>query len=744
MRITVVGFPRIGRNREWKKALEEYWAKHISQEEFFTQAYALQKQHLAMMSSLDEIPLDFALYDHMLETCFLLGVIPENVSSLSLSPLDKYFALARGFQSDTIDIKAWPMKKWFFTNYHYVVPKLTPEICWTPDLSFLSQKIQLASEEKKPTRITLVGPYTFYKLSRRENLSETLLRERLLAAYQKLLNSHATLLWQLDEPALGMDMNAHEKEVFSFFYQQLAPSYGKSLHLQTYFGDIRDIYQEVISLPIHSIGLDFVDGKQNLSLLEQYGFPADKILYAGILSGRNIWRSDMTSLFRLLNSLCRYTKPENIMVSTSCSLLHVPYTLEGETLPTTVENHFSFALEKIEELKQIASQYNTQSPSDYLQTHSLSPSSSLSPELQKTIESLGDNAFNRRLPVEERLPLQKQLLKLPLFPTTTIGSFPQTRELRKIRKAYQEGNLSHKEYEEHLRHMIRECITRQEEIGLDVLVHGEYERNDMVEYFAHFLSGFWTTKNGWVQSYGSRATKPPIIYGNIKRLKAMTVPWITYAQSLTKKPMKAILTGPITIINWSFCREDISLREIAYQIALALREEIDELQKESIPIIQVDEAALREKLPLRKKDWKEYLEIATSAFRLATSGIKPEVQLHTHMCYSEFSEIADAIEAMDADVLTIEASRSDLDVIESLRTYSQKRDIGPGVYDIHSPRIPSEEEISTTIQKLLTVIPAEHLWINPDCGLKTRQEHEAYESLSHMVKAAQKLRSTLP
>lgn len=743
MRITVVGFPRIGQNREWKKALEAYWDKKISQEELFSRAYSLQMHHLSMMSLLDEKPLDFFLYDHILETAFLIGAIPNSLDELPISRLEKYFALARGYQSDTIDVKAWPMKKWFFTNYHYVVPKLTPETCWKTDISFLSRKIQLASEEKKPTRITIVGPYTFYKLSRKENLSEMLIKERLLTAYQKLLASFPSLFWQLDEPALVMDMNAEEKEVFSFFYQQLTPSYGKHIHLQTYFGDIRDVYPEVISLPIRSVGLDFVDGKENINLLEKYGFPKDKILYAGILSGRNVWKSDFTSLLPLLNSLFRHTTVENIILSTSCSLLHVPYTLQGETLPLSVERNLSFALEKIEELKEIASQGNAQNPSDPLPSH-FSFSSSLSQELQKTIENLGDEAFQRRLPVEERLPLQKKLLKLPLLPTTTIGSFPQTKELRKIRKAYQEGTLSQQEYENQLRTMIRQCITKQEEIGLDILVHGEYERNDMVEYFASFLSGFWTTKNGWVQSYGSRATKPPIIYGDIKRLKPMTVPWITYAQSLTKKPVKAILTGPITIINWSFCREDVSLREVAYQIALALREEIDELQKEGISIIQVDEAALREKLPLRKKDWKEYLEMATSAFRLTTSSIKPEIQLHTHMCYSEFSEIAEAIEAMDADVLTIEASRSDLDVIESLRTYSQKRDIGPGVYDIHSPRIPSEEEIISTVQKLLSVIPAEHLWINPDCGLKTRQEHEAYESLTHMIRATQKLRRTLP
>ncbi|MCX7881758.1 MAG: 5-methyltetrahydropteroyltriglutamate--homocysteine S-methyltransferase [Brevinematales bacterium] len=749
MRITLVGFPRLGKNREWKKSLENYWAQHISQKDLLSQAYSLQKEHIRMMSCLDEIPLDFAFYDHMLETSFLLGIIPESLATSPLSSLDQYFALARGYQSSTMERKAWPMKKWFFTNYHYVVPTIDQETIWKPDFFFLSQKISLASETQKPVRITIVGPYTFFKLSRKHHIPAESLKEKLLHAYMTLFSSYPSLLWQIDEPSLVTDMSEEDTKVFLFFYQHLASLYGKNLHLQTYFGDIRDVYQKILSLPFRSLGLDFVDGRENLSLLARYGFPENTLLYAGIVSGRNIWKTPLHSSSLLLSHLTRHIRLENLFLSSSCSLLHVPYTLEGEDLPLEIREKLSFGIEKIEELKNFS---HTLLPHllDQTQEPSLAPFSqpqqntSLRQDLTKSIQALGERAFQRGMPVEERLALQKASLKLPPLPTTTIGSFPQTAELRKLRQAFQKGILSQEAYEDHLREMIRQSIQKQEDIGLDVLVHGEFERNDMVEYFASFLSGFLTTKNGWVQSYGSRATKPPLIYGDITRLQPMTVSWITYAQSLTKKPVKAILTGPITIINWSFCREDISLREVAYQIALALREEINDLEKESLSIIQVDEAALREKLPLRKQDWKEYLDIAISAFRLATSGIKPQTQLHTHMCYSEFSDIADAIEAMDADVLTIEASRSDLDILEPLREYSHHRDIGPGVYDIHSPRIPSEEEIFSTIKKFLTLIPLHHLWINPDCGLKTRQEQEAYQSLANMVKAVKKIRSTLP
>jgi len=747
MDITVVGFPRLGKKREWKKALEGYWAGKLSQDQLLSTASSLQQEHLTMMSSLDEVPIDFAWYDHVLETAFLLGVIPEEVSDAPLSVLDKYFALARGYQASNMDIKAWPMKKWFLTNYHYVVPKITASTTWKPERFFLQQRLSLPGIPSRPARVTLVGPYSFFVLSKNE-LPEDLAQERIASAYRSLLASApANLIWQFDEPALVMDMDARQRERFVSLYTSILPTYGERIHLQTYFGDIRDIYEEVMSMPFRSVGLDFVEGEQTLSLIRTHGFPREKKLYAGVISGRNVWRTDTSRTCALLDALVNLVTQDQIVLSTSCSLLHVPYSLEGENLPPEIQTKIAFGQEKIEELRTLATTFSpcpgsTPAREYTITVHALS--TTLRPTTQEAIQHLGDQAFSRSLPVEKRLPLQKARLHLPPLPTTTIGSFPQTAELRKLRQAFMENTISRDAYESRIREMIAHCIRIQEDIGLDVLVHGEYERNDMVEYFAAFLSGFVTTKNGWVQSYGSRATKPPLIYGDIKRTHPMTIPWISYAQSLTPKPVKAILTGPITIINWSFCREDVSLREVAYQIALALREEIDELQNHGISLIQVDEAALREKLPLRKHHWQTYLETATSAFRLATSGIKPEIQLHTHMCYSEFGEIADAIEALDADVLTIEASRSELDILESLRAYSTRRDIGPGVYDIHSPRIPSPEEIIATIRRLLRVIPPEHLWINPDCGLKTRGEPEALESLKNMVQAAHTVRSSLP
>ncbi|URA10465.1 5-methyltetrahydropteroyltriglutamate--homocysteine S-methyltransferase [Thermospira aquatica] len=746
MKTTVTGFPRIGKNREWKKALEIFWAGKISEEEILQEAQNIQQQHFGMMKDLDFVPIDFALYDHMLETSFLLGVLPDQVQKSSLSHLGKYFALARGFQEKSVDIKAWPMKKWFSTNYHCVRPKISPETTWEADLFFLEYKSTLVKQNPN-RRWVIPGPYTFARLSIIEDVPEHEWQQKLLQAYHNLLKRIPGDV-QLDEPALVFDMTNREKELFLAFYESLS-SYGERLFLQTYFGDVRDIYEELVQLPVKGIGLDFVEGSENLSLIEKFGFPPEKMLLCGIVAGKNVWRTNYEKALSLLGRIASYLPRENIVLSSACSLLHVPYTIEGESFPEEIENGVCFALEKVEEIRQLALLGDILHYQDHPifqknreMISKLTARDRDSLCLQK-LSALSEKDFQRALPVEQRLPLQKEVLNLAPLPTTTIGSFPQTPELRKLRKGFQENVLSEETYKQEIKKMIASCIKTQEELGIDVLVHGEYERNDMVEYFASFLKGMTTTKNGWVQSYGSRTTKPPLLYGDVTRVSSMTVEWITYAQSLTTKPVKAILTGPITIINWSFCREDISLKEVAYQIALALREEIEELQQKNIRIIQVDEAALRERLPLRKSEWQSYLDIATSAFRLATSTLLPEIQLHTHMCYSEFKDIPEAIEALDADVLTIEASRSELDVLESLRTYSQKRDIGPGVYDIHSPRVPSAEEIETFIQKLLSVIPVEHLWINPDCGLKTRKESEAYASLQHMVEATQKIRKNL-
>ncbi len=748
MKTTVVGFPRIGKNREWKKSLENYWAGKISSTTLIDEAQKLQREHISMMNTLDEVPLDFALYDHMLETSFLLGCIPQEVANTPISSLEKYFALARGLQTESIDIKAWPMKKWFATNYHYVCPRISATTSWEADFFFLEYKLPLL-DGKKPFRWVIPGPYTFLKLSRLDGISPQDVSHKLLKAYERLLARLPQAIdIQLDEPALVYDMTEGDVELFLSFYQRLASRYGERLLIQTYFGDVRDVYEKLVALPVKGIGLDFVDGK-TIELVENHGFPQDKLLFCGVVSGRSIWRSDYKKTITLLQKLGKHVPEKNLILSSSCSLLHLPYTTAGESFPPEIENMVCFALEKLGQLQEIALLARLSDPTKdpcYQRNQAIVEhfqNRKQNPALKERLSNLCEKDFQRSLSVEKRRELQRKNLSLPLLPTTTIGSFPQTSELRKLRKSYAEGHITEEFYKEKLREMIQSCVKIQEEMGIDVLVHGEYERNDMVEYFASFLTGFTTTRNGWVQSYGSRATKPPIIYGDILRRSPMTVEWICYAQSLTTRPVKAILTGPITIINWSFCREDIALKEVAYQIALALREEINELQQNHIRIIQVDEAALREKLPLRRSEWQSYLDVATSAFRLATSSVKPEIQLHTHMCYSEFADTIDAIEALDADVLTIEASRSDLAILNPLRSYAKKREIGPGVYDIHSPRIPSTEEIIGVIQKLLEVVPVDHLWVNPDCGLKTRTENEAYSSLRNMVQATKKLRAML-
>ena len=515
--------------------------------------------------------------------------------------------------------------------------------------------------------------------------------------------------------------------------------------LQTYFGDIRDGYERIGKLSFDGIGLDFVEGKETANLVNKYGFPKDKVLFAGLVNGKNIWRNHYEKTLQVLDGLKE--KGYSVVISTSCSLLHVPYTLENETkLSEEVKKYFAFAKEKLTELaelKQISEEADKSANAAYKKNVQLfqSDRKCQNEKVAKRVAAIEEKDFTRLPVFEERERVQKDTFKLPLFPTTTIGSFPQTADVKSTRTAYKQGKITEKEYVEFNRKKIAECVELQEEIGIDVLVHGEYERNDMVEYFGENLDGYLFTEKAWVQSYGTRCVKPPIIWGDISRSKAMTVDWSVYAQSLTKKPMKGMLTGPVTILNWSFPREDISLKESAYQIALAIRDEVLDLEKNGISIIQVDEAALREKLPLRKSDWYcEYLDWAIKAFRLVHSGVKPETQIHTHMCYSEFTDIIPAIDNMDADVITFEASRSDLTILDSLKENHFKTQVGPGVYDIHSPRIPTVEEIVAALEKMAEKIKPEKLWVNPDCGLKTRGVKETKPSLENMVEATKRFR----
>lgn len=756
MKTAIVGYPRIGAHRELKFANEQYFRGACTEAELQETAKTLRLANLTQQkeSGLDWIPSnDFSFYDGMLDTAFLLNAVPKRYRELGLAPLDTYFAAARGYQGDKGDVKALAMKKWFNTNYHYMVPELEDDtaIYLADEKPFhLYQEAKAAGVETKPV---VIGAYTFLKLAvyNGKKTAADFVAD-IVKAYADLLQKFQTLgtAWvQFDEPCLVMDMTAEDKTLFTQLYAGILAAKGSvKVLLQTYFGDVRDCYDTICKLDVDGIGLDFLEGKQSAKLVTEQGFPNDKILFAGVVNGKNIWKNHYDKTLSLLAELSQHTK--QIVLNTSCSLLHVPYTTANEhKLSEEVLSHFAYAAEKLtelKELKQILSAEHPQKTAAYQKNAALfaTPRSGANKSVQEQVAALKDADFVRLPAFAEREQIQKKTFGLPLLPTTTIGSFPQTAAVRANRAAFRKGEISQEQYEAFNKQQIADCVALQEKIGLDVLVHGEFERNDMVEYFGESLDGYVFTQNAWVQSYGTRCVKPPVIWGDVKRAKPMTVNWSVYAQSLTKKPMKGMLTGPVTILNWSFPREDISLKESAYQIALAIREEVLDLEANGITMIQVDEAALREKLPLRKSDWNsDYLDWAIPAFRLVHSGVKPETQIHTHMCYSEFTDIIAEIDDMDADVITFEASRSDLKILDSLQEHHFRTEVGPGVYDIHSPRVPSVEEIKLALHKMLEKIPVEKLWVNPDCGLKTRGDKETIPSLEHLVCAAQEVRCEL-
>lgn len=753
MKTTIIGFPRVGSLRELKFASEKYFHGEISAEELQSTAKELRSTHwqLQQKNGISLIPVnDFSFYDNMLDTAVLLNAVPERYRALSLSPLDTYFAMARGYQGEHGDVKAFAMKKWFNTNYHYMVPEIedTTEICLAGEKPFA--EYAEAKALGVPAKLVLIGPFTFLKLARftgEKTLSDFV--EDTVKAYCNYLEKLNELdaAWaELDEPYLVKDLSAEDIALFTQIYKTVLAAKGNvKVLLQTYFGDVRDCYSEITALDFDGIGLDFTEGKQTMALVQKNGFPKEKILFAGVVNGKNIWRNSYEKTLKILEQL----RPVcgDIVLNTSCSLLHVPYTLRNETkLAESYQKHFAFAEEKLEELaelSQICASAQPQATEAYQKNQQLfcEDRHCNNAEVQRKVATLTEADFVRKPAFAEREKIQQETFQLPLLPTTTIGSFPQTKEVRANRAAFRKGEISEEQYVDFNKKQIADCVALQEKIGLDVLVHGEFERNDMVEYFGECLEGYLFTEKAWVQSYGTRCVKPPIVWGDVSRAKPMTVKWSVYAQSLTKKPMKGMLTGPVTILNWSFPREDISLQDCAYQIGLAIREEVLDLEKNGIRIIQVDEAALREKLPLRKSDWKtEYLNWAIPAFRLVHSGVKPETQVHTHMCYSEFADIIQDIDDMDADVITFEASRSDLTILDVLQENHFRTEVGPGVYDIHSPRIPTTAEIKTAISKMLSRIPKEKLWVNPDCGLKTRGIAETIPSLENMVEAAKACR----
>ena len=754
MLTSIIGFPRVGNLRELKFATEKYFKHQISQERLQTVAKEIREKQWRLLkeNGIDLIPSnDFSFYDTLLDSAALFNIIPSRYKELNLSDLDTYFAMSRGYQGDHGDVRALAMKKWFNTNYHYMVPEIEDDTEIKLTGTKLFDEFHEALHLGILTKPVITGPFTLLKLIRytgEKQLPDFV--EPMIHAYEDLISKaqETEISWiQFDEPYLVHDLSSDDIALFKKIYTLLLAKKGiLKVLVQTYFGDVRDIYHELTSLDFDGIGLDFIEGKETKSLIKKEGFPKNKLLFVGIVNGKNIWKNHYG------DSLATITWLKNseisTVINTSCSLLHVPYTVKNETkLDADYTKHFAFAEEKLEELNEL----KILSDLDSYETHpafiknlelfSSKRKNSYDPEVSKRVSEITDQDFTRLPDFFEREKIQKDVFKLPLLSTTTIGSFPQTLDVKTNRSAFRKGEISESEYVDFNRKKIAECVKLQEEIGLDVLVHGEYERNDMVEYFGQQLNGYLFTEKAWVQSYGTRCVKPPIIWGDVSRPEPMTVSWSVYAQSLTDHPMKGMLTGPVTILNWSFPREDISVKESTYQIALAIRDEVLDLEANGIHIIQIDEAALREKLPLRKSDWYcEYLDWAIPAFRLVHSKVKPETQIHTHMCYSEFTDIIPAIDDMDADVITFEASRSDLLILDSLKENYFKTEVGPGVYDIHSPRVPSVEEIKTALNKMLDKIEIEKLWVNPDCGLKTRGNEETTASLKNLVAAAKELR----
>lgn len=754
MSTSVIGYPRIGSLRELKFALEAYFKGEKTEDEIKALAKELRKEHLTTQKNagIEFISSnDFSFYDNTLDQAVLLNIVPKRYRELELSELEKYFAIARGYQGKKGNVKALAMKKWFNTNYHYIVPEFEDdtkiELVGTKPFDEYTEAKQLGIE----TKPVLIGPFTLLKLIRFTGKKGILdVKADFIKVYTEILKKFINLgtQWvQFDEPYLVHDLTANDLRLFQDLYSAILNKKEKTkILLQTYFGDVRDIYTVLQTLNFDGIGLDFVEGRKTLDLVKEHGFSPVKRLFAGVVNGKNIWKNNYEKTLSILNSLKE--KEIQTVVSTSCSLLHVPYSVENETkLEDKYKKHFAFAKEKLTELKEIDeifSSANYKNNEKYQQNVALfnEDRNAFNAAVDARVKAITPKDFVRLPEFAQREKIQKDEFKLPLFPTTTIGSFPQTAEVRANRKAFRTGEISKEQYIEFNKKKIAECIALQEDLGLDVLVHGEFERNDMVEYFGQHLEGYLFTEKAWVQSYGTRCVKPPVIWGDISRAHPITVDWSVYAQSITDKPLKGMLTGPVTILNWSFPREDIPIKQSVLQLALALRDEVLNLEKRGIKIIQIDEAALREKLPLRKSDWySEYLDFAIPSFRLVHSGVKATTQIHTHMCYSEFTDIIPAIDDMDADVISFEASRSDLLILDSLKKNNFKTEVGPGVYDIHSPRIPSKEEIKVVLEKILKKVAPEKLWVNPDCGLKTRQDKEVKPSLKNLVDAAKELRN---
>lgn len=758
-----LGFPRIGAKRELKFALESYWRGETSRDALKALGAELRQRHWAAQQELDWVPVgDFAFYDQVLDMSFTLGNLPERVQGFEGDALDNYFRVARGRSAITTEssstghthccagVAAGEMTKWFDTNYHYIVPEFSSATEFKLDASRLLEQLAEARAQGIQAKPVLIGPVTYLALGKaKDGVGKLELLQRLLPVYAQLLDVLAAqgVEWvQMDEPILVTELDADWQHAFNTAYHHLKSCRVKLL-LATYFGQLAENKYLAANLPVAGLHIDAVNGQDDVQQLLGL-LPAHKVLSLGVINGRNIWKTDLNAVLDWVEPLAERLG-ERLWIAPSCSLLHVPVDLNSEQrLDADIKSWLAYAQQKLDELRVLGKALRH--GRDCVKAELADNAAALAarrtsprvhnPAVQAAVKQINAGLGQRRSSYEARAPKQARLLKLPAFPTTTIGSFPQTTEIRQARSEFKAGRLDFARYQGAMRAEIERCVQEQEALGLDVLVHGEAERNDMVEYFGEQLDGYAFSQFGWVQSYGSRCVKPPILFGDISRPKAMTTEWIQYAQSLTCKPMKGMLTGPVTILNWSFVRDDQPRATSCYQLALAIRAEVLDLERAGVRVIQIDEAALREGLPLRKSQWQKYLHWAVEAFRISANGVADETQIHTHMCYSEFNDIIASIAAMDADVITIETSRSDMELLEVFEHFDYPNEIGPGVYDIHSPNIPTKADIVQLMQKAAERIPAERLWVNPDCGLKTRQWAEVIPALQHMVEAAKTLR----
>jgi 5-methyltetrahydropteroyltriglutamate--homocysteine methyltransferase len=754
-RIHNLGFPRIGAERELKFALEKHWRGALGHAELEALGAELRRQNWRRQSSLDLVPVaDFSFYDQVLDASFLLGNVPSRARPGQGQPLDAYFRVARGRTAgDTDGVAAGEMTKWFDTNYHYIVPELSSQTSFRLDASRLLAQLAEARKAGVTAKPVVIGPVSYLWLGKAKDGSDRLsLLQKLLPVYRELLTTLARegVDWvQMDEPALVTELAPDWQQAYRTAYEALK-SAGSKLLLTTYFGRLADNLELALALPVDGIHLDAVSAPGEVERLLAL-LPEGRVLSLGVVSGRNIWKADLSKILDTLEPIQQKLR-DRLWIAPSCSLLHVPVDLASEKkLDPELRSWLAFAQQKLEEVRVLGAALNQgrAAVQDALAENARAIASRRSsprvnnPQVQAAVKQLSPSLGQRKSPYQARAAVQARVFKLPKLPTTTIGSFPQTLHIRKARREFRAGKLDKAEYELRMREEIALAVREQEKLGLDVLVHGEAERNDMVEYFGEQLDGYAFSELGWVQSYGSRCVKPPILFGDISRPKPMTVEWTRYAQSLTQKPMKGMLTGPVTILNWSFVRDDQPRSASCYQLALAIRQEAQDLERAGVGIIQIDEAALREGLPLRRSEWQEYLKWAVDAFRVAANGVADETQIHTHMCYSEFNDIIESIAAMDTDVITIETSRSDMELLDAFDRFEYPNEIGPGVYDIHSPNVPSEQQIVELMTKAAKKIPPQRLWVNPDCGLKTRNWEEVLPALQNMVSAAKRLRAQL-